>query len=71
MSIMSTSQSNSDPLFVGFATGADALSYRRQTGRGGWVFVSTDGTAVWFSLAYTPSSVMTHSAIRGQSGVLK
>ena len=68
---MNTVQSNSDPLFVGFATGADALSYRGQTGRGGWVFVSNEGSAVWFSLAYTPSSVMAHPSIRGQSGVLK
>jgi hypothetical protein len=68
---MSTGQGNSEPLFAAFTTGADALAYRQRTGQGGWVFVSDDGNAVWFSLAFTPSEVMTHQSVRGQNGVLR
>jgi len=66
-----TPQSESEPLFAGFSTGGNALAYRQRIGKGGWVFVSDDGSAVWFSLAFTPSAVMTHSSVRGQNGVLK
>lgn len=56
------------PSYAGFDTLEDALAFRPQ--HGGWVFASDCGKAVWFSLKFTPSKILGHTAIRGMDGKL-
>ena len=54
--------------YAGFSALADAKAWRAQNG--GWIFIADTGETVWFSLAFTPTPIMRHAAVRGLSGVL-
>ena len=50
-----------DPSIALFDFLDDALAWR--AGRGGWVFTSEAGPAIWFCLRFTPTAIITHPAV--------
>lgn len=50
-----------DPAIALFDFLEDALAWR--AGRGGWVFSSEAGPAIWFCLRFTPTAIITHPAV--------
>lgn len=57
-----------DALYSGFDTLDAAASHRSKFG--GWIFLSSDGGAIWFNHRFTPSTIITHQATAGMSGKL-
>ena len=59
----------SEALYCGFESLEAAVEHRSKAG--GWIFHSSEGDVLWFSLfAFTPSSILTHPATAGMSGKL-
>ncbi|MAG68211.1 MAG: hypothetical protein CMK74_20435 [Pseudomonadales bacterium] len=57
-----------EPSHAGFKNLEAALDYR--SSRGGWVFHTERGDALWFDPAHTPTTIFQHQATRGLSGKL-
>lgn len=57
-----------EPTHAGFADLEAALQFRR--GKGGWVFQTEHGDALWFDLGHTPTAILQHQATHGLSGKL-
>lgn len=57
-----------EPSHAGFKDLDAALQYR--SGKGGWVFHTERGDALWFDLGHTPTAILQHQATRGLGGKL-
>lgn len=57
-----------EPSHAGFKDLETALQYR--CGRGGWVFHTERGDALWFDLGHTATAIVQHQATRGLGGKL-
>lgn len=56
-------------LYAAFSDIKEATAHR--AAQGGWLFTIDGGNEVlWFSLAFTASTIMTHRTVRGLSGKL-
>jgi hypothetical protein len=58
-------------VYLVFRTVRDAIRYRRKTGCGGWIFeCECDHSAIIFPWRMTPTQILGHRMIRGESGKL-
>ena len=56
------------PVIAWFDTLEEAQTWR--TAYGGWLFATPAGATIWFSLTFTPTTVMLHPATAGLDGRL-
>jgi hypothetical protein len=55
-------------LTVQFANYSEALKHRAN--HGGWIFLTDQAEAYWFSLEFTPTKIFLHHSLKGKNGGL-